>query len=72
MQTMERPIKGAPPESRGMGVRISAEQRTSLEVIARKQCNSVGGIIRLAISQLLANEESAKSALSHSSHKEAA
>ena len=52
------------PETIGMGVRITRDQRQALEEIASRQCNSVGGIIRLAITQLLQNEDAAKAAIS--------
>lgn len=37
-----------------MGIRVTKEQRAELDKIAERQCNTVGGIIRLAINGLIA------------------
>lgn len=49
-----------------MGVRLTKSQREGLNEIARRQFNTTGGIIRLAIQQLIENEGSAKRALNGS------
>lgn len=46
-----------------IGIRLTRDQRRAINVIAERQCNTASGIIRLAIQQLLANEESAVNAL---------
>lgn len=43
-------------ETVGMGIRLTFEQRDALKAIAKKQCNSIGGIVRLAVQQLLEND----------------
>lgn len=46
----------ASTETVGMGIRLTFEQRAALKAIATKQCNSIGGIVRLAVQQLLEND----------------
>ena len=43
-------------ETVGMGIRLTFEQREALKQIAKKQCNSIGGIVRLAVQQLLESD----------------
>lgn len=55
----------------GMGIRLTKEQRKAVEAIAKKQCNTVGGVIRLAVQQLIEQEAKAKAALILSKRKAA-
>lgn len=46
-----------------MGIRLTVEQREKLERIARRQCNTVGGIIRLAVQEFVEQEREAEAAV---------
>lgn len=58
-------IEPAPNEEKtvGMGIRLTVEQREKLERIARRQCNTVGGIIRLAVQEFVEQEREAEAAV---------
>lgn len=47
----------------GMGIRLTVEQRDKLDKIAAKQCNTVGGIIRLAVQNLIEQERESVAAV---------
>lgn len=46
-----------------MGIRLTSEQREELDRIARRQCNTVGGIIRLAVQNFVEQERESVSSL---------